>query len=115
MATFHQQGQTVNYQYNADTINFEHIQTQASLIVALETLQREVDNAIKTKALTQEQALEARQAMNQAVQQAKKDSPDKSSLLKHIHTVKDIVSGIGGLATAFKSAIVAITALFKYD
>ena len=41
MATFNQQGQTVQYQYNADTINFGQATTTENYLQELKALQIE--------------------------------------------------------------------------
>jgi len=112
MATFNQQGQTVTYQYNADTINFGQIETKAELLTALEALKHEIDLAIKAKALNDEEATDAEYSMKKALQQAQKPDTDKNTLLSHINNAKQLVGGIAGLADAFKAAGDVIAGLF---
>ncbi len=112
MATFNQQGQTVQYQYNAETINFGQATNPGTFLRELKALQAEIDKAIQGKALEGEQALDAEYLLKKAVGQAEKTDPDKKSLIEHLSSAKELVSNVGGLAAAIGGAITAVGALF---
>lgn len=113
MATFNQQGQTVQYQYNADTINFGQAQTPDDFFRELKHLQAELKRAIEAKAITGENAIDAETHVKKAILQAEEAAPDKKTLLEHLTSAKEIVSNVSGLVAAFTSAIATIGALFS--
>ena len=51
MATFDQRGQTVQYQYNAGTINFGQAKTLDGFRQELKKLQAELERAVEAKAI----------------------------------------------------------------
>ncbi len=112
MATFNQQGQKVQNQYNAETINFGQVTTPDTYLKELKALQAELDKAIKGKALEGEKALDAEYHLNKAVVQAEKPDPDKKTLIEHLSSAKELVSNVGGLAAALAGAITAVGGLF---
>ncbi len=112
MATFNQQGQKVENQYNAETINFGQANTPDTYLKELKALQAELDKAIKGKALEGEQALDAENHLKKAVAQAEKSEPDTKSLIEHLSSAKELVSNVGGLAAALAGAITAVGVLF---
>ncbi len=112
MATFNQQGQAVQNQYNAEIINFGQATTPDTYLRELKALQVEIEKAIKGKALESKQALDAEYHLKEAVAQAENPDPDKKSLIEHLSSAKELVSNVGGLATALTGAITAVGALF---
>ena len=112
MATFHQEGQTVQYQYNAETINFGEARTPAEFLLQLKSLQVELDRAIEAKAIPDENVVDAKARINEAVLQAEKPTLDKKTLVEHLSSAKELVSKVAGLAGAIKTAIVAVDAFF---
>lgn len=112
MATFNQQGQAVQYQYNGDTINFGAVQTPDDFRLQLKNLQAELKRAIDARAITDEKAIDADAQVKKAILQTEKPAPDKKTLIEHLDSAKELVSGVGGLATALASAIAAVGALF---
>ena len=112
MATFHQEGQTVQYQYNAETINFGEARTPDEFLLQLKNLQVELDRAIEAKAIPDENVVDAKARIDEAVLQAEKPTPDKKTLVEHLSSAKELVSKVAGLARAIKTAIVAVGALF---
>jgi hypothetical protein len=111
MATFHQEGQTVQYQYNAETINFEKARTPDEFLLKLKNLQVELDRAIEAKAIPDESAIDAEHQINKAIQQAVKPTPDKKTLVKNLTSAKELVSNVDGLAVAITGAIAAVGSL----
>ena len=113
MATFNQQGQTVTYQYNAETIHFGQAQTQEDFFQELKQLQAELEKAIEAKALTGENAIDAQTHVKKAILQAEAETPDKKTLIEHLTSAKELVTSVEGLTTVFASAISVIGALFS--
>ncbi len=112
MATFDQRGQHVRYQYNAETINFASAQNTMDVIEELKHLQQELARAIDKNALAGDDAIEADYEMKKALAQAGNAAPEKKTLLKHLSTVKNYVTGISGLAGAFAQAITTVGQFF---
>lgn len=112
MATFNQQNQTVQNQYNAETINFSQIQTSADFSQALKQLQAELEKAIKAEAVTGTNAIDAGKHIKKAQLNAAESIPDKKTLLEHLTSAKALVTNVKGLVTAISAAIVAIGKLF---
>ena len=112
MVTFNQQGQTVQYQYNAETINFGVAKTPDDFLLQLKNLQAELNRAIEAKAVPDEKAVDAKAQVKKAILQAEKPIPDKKTLVEHLTAAKELVSNVGGLAVAVTSAIAAVGALF---
>ncbi len=112
MATFNQQGQSVHTQYNAETINFNKVSTADDFRQQLLSVQSELQKAREAGAVTDDQAIDAEYQLNKALAQAKKPAPDRKTLVEHLSSAKDLVSGVSGLATAIAGAITAVGVLF---
>ena len=112
MATFDQRNQAVQNQYNAETINFGKIQTQAEFIQALTQVQAELQKAIAAKAITGENAIDAETHFKKALLQAAAATPNKKTLIEHLMSAKELVINVGELASALTGAISAIGTLF---
>jgi len=112
MATFDQRGQEVQYQYNAETINFGSAQNTQDVVEQLKGLQQELARAIEQKALVGDAALDAEYEMKKALSQAEKPAPDKTSLLAHLNQASGLVAGISGLAEAFSKAVTVVGQFF---
>ena len=112
MAMFNQQGQTVQNQYNAETINFGEGRTPDDVRLKLKSLQAELNKAIDAKAIHDKNAKAAEAQVKKAILQAENTTPDKKSLIEHLKTAKDLVSSVDGLVAAFTSAIAVIGSLF---
>jgi len=112
MATFNQQNQTVQYQYNAEIINFDQVKTSDNFFQELKLLQAELKRAIEAKTITGENALDAENYVNKALLQADEPTPNKKTLIECLNSAKQLVSSAEGLATAFAGAIITIGALF---
>ena len=113
MATFHQEGQHVHGdQYNAETINFGQAHNPADFLRELKNLQAELNKAIAAKAIPDEQAIDAEAQVKKAILQAEQPNPDKKTLVEHLTAAKELVSNVGGLATAITGAIAVVGALF---
>ena len=112
MATFNQQGQTVQYQYNAETINFGEVQTPDDFLLQLKNLQAELNRAIAAKATSDENVIDAEYQVKKAIFQAETLTPDKKTLVAHLSLAKELVSNVSGMTVAISSAIAAVGALF---
>ncbi len=89
MTVFDQRGQKVNYQYNAaGNINFGSVHNKFGVIEELQKLQDDLSLAIQAGELNEDTATDADYQMKKAVQQAKKDEPDKKKILGHLDNVK---------------------------
>jgi len=112
MATFNQQHQNIQHQYNAETINFNQSQTSDEFFLQLKRLQTELQNATEAKAITGEKAIDAKMHIKKALLQATETTPDKKELIEHLASVKKLVVNIDGLVTACAGAIATIGAIF---
>ncbi len=112
MATFHQEGQTVQNQYNAETINFGGVESTEDFTLKLQALQSELNKAIEAKAITGDNSIDAEYQVKKAIAQAQSPTPDKSTLIDHLTKAKELVTGVDGLVTACAGAIALIGTLF---
>ncbi len=112
MATFNQQNQVVQNQYNAQTINFGAVATPEDFLKQLKALQEELDKAIQEKSVTGEEAIDAESHLKKTILQAESDTPKKSSMIENLNHAKQLVSGATNLATAFGKAAEAVGNLF---
>lgn len=116
MTIFDQRGQHVNYQYNAaGDINFGSVHNRVEVIEELEKLQNELSTAIQVGSLDEDAATDAEYHMKKAVQQAKKDNPDKKRIIDHLGNVKALIGGItmlAGLVKGISEAIQAVQTFF---
>ncbi len=110
--TFNQQGQTVQNQYIAETINFGQATTPDTYLKLLRALQAELDKVIQSNELENDKAIDVEYHLKKAVDYAEKPDPDKKSIIEHLTSAKDFVSNVGGLALALNGAIAAVGALF---
>ncbi len=112
MATFNQQGQTVQNQYNAETINFGGVNSSDDFVLKLQELQTELTKAIDTKAIAGDDSIDAEYQVKKAIAHAESSAPDKNTLIEHLTTAKDLVTGVDGLVTACAGAITLVGTLF---
>ncbi len=112
MATFNQQGQVVQYQYNADSINFGSAKSNEDFVKELKNLKAELDRAIQGKAIEGEAAIDAESHVKKAILNAESAYPDKKSLLEHLESAKSLVTSVSGLAGALGTAIARIGTFF---
>ena len=112
MATFNQQNQKVQYQYNADTINFGSIETQSDFVNELRNIQTELDKAINCKAIEGEVAIDADSHLKKAILISESVSPNKKSIVEHLENAKSLLVSVSGLAGALSAAIATVGALF---
>jgi len=114
MATFDQRGQTVHgNQYNAgQDINFNEAKSTDEFLQKLEAFKVQLEKAIEDKAITGENAVDAKYHVEKALIQAKETTPDRKKLTDHLTSAKEIVAGVSGLAKAVAGAIAVIGSLF---
>ena len=112
MATFHQEGQTVRYQLNAETINFGEARTKDEFLLQLKNLLAELSKANAMKSIPKNEVMEAAAHVQSAIHEVEKDTSDKNALVENLTVAKELVSNASGLAVAIGSAITAVGALF---
>ena len=112
MATFNQQGQTVETQYNAENIHFGEANNIDDFIRQLKQLQTEFSKAIETKHITDEKTIDADAFLKKAIQQAEIPQPDKKTIIEHLNSAKDLVTNANGLVLALSAAVTTAAALF---
>jgi hypothetical protein len=112
MATFNQQGQSVNTQYNAENIHFESCKTPVEFIESLKQLQLEFSRSLQSKDNLDENDIDAESFLKKAVSQASKPHPDKKSLVKNLTSAKELATNVNELVSAISKAITTVGALF---
>ncbi len=104
MSVFDQRNQQVTYQYNAaGDINLNTVQNRAELLGELDKLKAEVARAAAARVIDAEVATDTEYHLTKATQQAQNTDPDKSTILSHLNTAKQLLSNVaavGGLVTA---------------
>jgi len=99
MATFNQQNQNVNYQYNAaGDINFNLIHNKYDVAATLQKLQAEVEKAVKAGAIDEEVAIDVESKIKKASIQVEKPEPDKKVVLDYLSEAKALIEGIASMA-----------------
>jgi hypothetical protein len=117
VAQFDMRGQRVTNQYNAGRdINFGAIQTPVDLLAALEQFNEQVTQAQEAGVLSEEIATDAQYQVTKAIQQARKPTPDKKTIVDHLTTAKallDNIAAASGLVTALVGAVEVVQKLFS--
>jgi hypothetical protein len=104
MAIFDQQGQRVNYQYNAaGNINIGSVQNQMQLTEQLEKLKAELSKAVEAQVIDAEIFTDADYQMTKAIQQTKKPEPDKKSIVEYLNNAKTLLEGVSALDSLVKA------------
>lgn len=107
---FDQRGQSVNYQYNAaGNINIGGIQNTADFISQLDLLKQEVSKACEAQLINELTESKTKTQLLEAIEEAKKTSPNKTSLLNYLDLAKDCLKGvteISGLVDAVTKACI---------
>jgi hypothetical protein len=105
---FDQRGQQVRYQYNAaGNINFGTVRNCTDLISQLDLLKQELVRACEEQAITELTESKARTPLLEAIEQAKRPQPDKTSLLSYLTQAKDClkdIAEVNGIVEAFVKA-----------
>jgi MFS superfamily sulfate permease-like transporter len=116
MSAFDQRGQKVNYQYNAARdINLSAVENRADVISELEKLKAEVTKARDAQVIDAEVATDVDYQITKAVQQASKSEPNKNTILQHVNTAKNLITGVaeaGGIVTALMKLAELVQTLF---
>ena len=117
MATFDMRGQNVTNQYNAGhDINFGAVQTPMDLITELEKLKADFVEVREIGIVSEDIATDAEYQVTKAIQQAKKPTPDKKTIVDHLTTAKALLENItaaSGLVTALVGAVAVVQKLFS--
>ncbi|MGE5374439.1 MAG: hypothetical protein ACM3XO_05225 [Bacteroidota bacterium] len=112
MATFNQDHQTVNNQYNAGRdINFSSAQSRDEIVQDLKHLLEEVNRASQAGALRKDVAIDVEANLRKAVLQAEEPQPDKKSILDYLNAARGLVEGVAsaaGLVTGLVQAAQAV-------
>jgi hypothetical protein len=117
VAQFDMRGQRVTNQYNAGRdMNFGAVQTPEDLVTALEQLNEQFIQAKEAGVLNEETATDAQYQVTKAAQQAKKNDPDKKTIVDHLTRAKTLIEGVtaaSGLVAALTSAVQIVQKLFS--
>lgn len=99
MATFDQRNQKVTNQYNAaGNINFGSVTSKDELVVELEKLKSELDNALESGEIEPEIGIDAKAKVEKAMVVAGKENPDKQKILDNIAGAKMLIEGLASAA-----------------
>lgn len=93
------------------SLTFGAIQRPADLSALLVQLQSAVTQATTDGTLPEETGIDAKAALEKAVLQTKKPTPDKKSILEYLTSAKTLVESItaaGALVPAFITAVEAV-------
>jgi len=91
---FDQRGQQVNYQYNAaGNINFGAVQNLADFISQLDLLKQEITRAHQEQLINELTESKTKTQILEALDEAKKTKPNKTSLLSYLEQAKDCLKG----------------------
>lgn len=131
MTTFNQQGQHVSgSQQNIGTqkigtqinvtgeigeINFGSVHSRKDVITQVQKLPEVVNKLFEAGIIDDEIAIEVEYRIKKAVQETRKDTPDKKTVVDYLDQAKELVTGItsaAGLLTALNHAIKAVLAFF---
>lgn len=112
MATFNQQGQVVQTQYNAETINFGDVTTKEDFLRALQQMQTEIQKAADSNLLDEDAAVDATAALEKAAKKTAIDTVDATSVIEHITTAGKFVKGVDGLVTGCGNLATTFQGLF---
>jgi hypothetical protein len=111
-------GQQVENQWNVAgdlNIGMSTVQSPVALVDTLKQFNKWIAQARGNGILDEETATDVQYQVTKAVQQAKKSSPDKKTILDHLATAKSILEGVtaaSGLVTALMGAIETVQKLF---
>jgi hypothetical protein len=122
MTQFHQEHQQVlGQQQNAgndisnanQVLTFGAVQHPADLPALLAQLQSAVTQAVADGTLPEETGIDAKAALEKAVLQTKKPTPDKKSILDYLTTIKTLIESISAASALVPSIMIAIEAVHK--
>jgi hypothetical protein len=115
MATFHQQGQKVNHQYNADTIHLGPLQNAQDWKTQVELISSALETAISQGHIQELAGRAAKAELQSAASAAASPHPKKAALTTYLTKAQKLLGGITaaeGLAEAIKQLIHGIGGLF---
>lgn len=122
MTQFHQEHQQVfGQQQNAgnditntnQSLTFGAVQSPADLSALLAQLQSAVTQATADGTLPEEMGIDARAALEKAVLQTKKPTPDKKSMLDYLTTAKSLLESVTATGALVPALLAAIDAVHK--
>lgn len=95
MAPFDQREQHVINQFNFDgNINIGSLENHNRLTDGLEFLRSEILNAAQYHLIDNEICVQANSEVSEAIQLAKKNEPDKVSIIDYLSNVKSLLEGV---------------------
>lgn len=122
VSTFDQRGQQVQSQNNAagdvniaGDININTIQTPSDFIRDLQRVKGELTKASEAQIIDAEIVTDADYEIASAIQEAKKPTPNKKSIIEHVDRAKGLLENVtatAGLATALVKLVEAAQKLF---
>jgi hypothetical protein len=115
MATFNQQGQHVNNQFNAENIHIGNISNSGELVAQVQQLITHVDRAAADGSIPATRAASVKEELEAVKNEAGKPAAEKTTLVKHLTKAQEILKGItaaGGLVDGLKQLIKVIGNLF---
>jgi len=108
MATFIQSGQVVGQQNNADVINVNSVGSKSDLLAQLDTLRCRVNEAAQAGQLDSGKQKIVDEHIADAMREARKPEPDKSTITNKLEMATNAVKGIvavAGLYEALKKVV----------
>ena len=112
MATFNQQGQQVGTQNNGETIYIGQVQSRQEFTLELKQLESQLNDAIESKLITGEAAIDALMHVKKAALQVQDSQPDKNKLVSHLTQAKALVTSVDKITLSLGSIIASVGALF---
>jgi hypothetical protein len=116
MPIFDQRGQQVTYQYNAaGDINIGAVQDRAELVGEFHKLKGELDKAAGGGALEPTVAMDAKDQLDKAAQQADRPMPNKNVLVGYLTTAQELLTettAVAGLVAGLAQVIEKVRVLF---
>jgi hypothetical protein len=98
MSVFNQEGQTVNYQYNAaGDINFGAVNNRVDFATELDKVRAELKRAQQANAVSEETATDVEYRLNKAAQEAKKPDANPKTIMEHLEQAKGLVENVKSL------------------
>lgn len=114
-AAFDQRGQNVNSQTNvAGDAYIAMAQNRTDLVSELVKLKAQITDAHAQGVLSKDIATDAKEHITKAVEQAKKQNPDKQTILDHINGGKALIEGVSTATSLITGFIEAAEIVRKF-
>ena len=115
MAIFNQQGQSVGYQFNGETFQFDTIRSVPAALSELEKLLSELEKANRSELIGSDAISQAQAKVTEAVIAAKGPNPEKADVTARLNDAANVlqaVTSLSGLARAIANAASMVWRLF---